>query len=429
MNRLRCAGWLLALCAARLSGQSRAAQLLDSARAQVTSRHLDRAAALVSAALDTAAHATPAERQNALVWEGIVQFFRGDSDLARGAFRQALGLDGALDVKGLEQLSPELAQLFQQEKQAMLRPRGFYVSGDVDEPPRRLSGPPVDYPRSLLLRHVQGRVALTGIVDTTGRVEPPSVKVLSTPDSGLNEAVEQMMLASQFSVGRLKGAGVRVMVQMAVDVRPPRLSATELVGSARAQLAARRPDSASTLLELALDTSLTHPTDGERVYALLVRGVAASGAGRDSAGRADLGEGLDLYQSLTARGVDLAPFLRRLVDSVRLARRGTKAPGPAMPAPTAVEPVDEQPVLVSHPPIRYPPEMQALRVGGTVVVEAALDASGHVEPGSAKIAESPNHAFDAEALRVMRGSLYRPARRQGQPVRAVIRQAISFVNY
>jgi TonB family protein len=420
---------LLVVFGARLSGQSRAAQLVDSARAQVAANHLDSAVTLLRAARDTAAHATPAERQNALVWEGIVQFFRGDSGLARGAFRQALAHDSALDVKGLDRLSPDLAQLFRQEKQAAARSAFVYVSGSVDESPRRLSGPAVDYPRGLLLRHVQGRVEVEAIVDTTGRVEPPSVKVLSTPDSGLNEAVTLMMLASQFSVGRFKGAAVRVLVQMAVDVRPPRLSATELVGSARTQLATGRPDSALALLELALDTSLTHPTAGERVYALLVRGVAASRAGHDSAGRADVGEGLTLYQSLTAHGVDLAPFLRRLADSVRLARRGGGAPGPAMPAPTAVEAVDEQPVLVSHPAIRYPPEMQALRVGGTVVVEAALDASGHLEPGSAKIAESPNHAFDAEALRVVRGSIYRPARRQRQPVRAVIRQAISFVNY
>jgi TonB family protein len=415
--------------AARLGAQSRASQLVDSVRAQVAAHHLDSAAALLRAALDTAAHALPSERQNALVWDGIVHFFRGDPDLARGAFRQALALDSALDVKGLERMSPELAQIFQQEKQAPLRRRWFYASGSVDEPPRRLSGPPVDYPRRLLRRHVQGFVQVAAIIDTAGRAEPASVEVLSTPDSGLNEPVKQMMLASQFSPGRLKGTAVRVMVQMGVDVLPPRLSATELVGSARAQLAARRPDSALTLLEIALDSALTHPTDGERVYALLVRGVASSRAGRDSAGRIDLGEGLALYQSLTARGVDLAPFLRRLADSVRLARRASNPSGPGMSAPTAAEPVDEQPVLVSHPPIHYPPEMQALRVEGTVVVEAGLDTTGRVEQASAKIAATPNHAFDGEALRVIRGSVYRPARRQGHAVRAVIRQAITFVNY
>jgi len=45
------------------------------------------------------------------------------------------------------------------------------------------------------------------------------------------------MLASQFSAGRLRAPAVRVMVQMGVDVRPPRLSAAELVGTARRQSA------------------------------------------------------------------------------------------------------------------------------------------------------------------------------------------------
>src|SRR5256884_652272 len=386
-----------------LVGQSRVSQLVDSARVQLAANHLDSAEPTRRSVLDTAAPAAPADRNNALVWDGIVQVLRGHEDLARAAFRQALALDPGLEVNGLDQLSPELAQLFQHEKQAAGRSHGFYVSKDVDESPRRLSGPPVAYPRSLLRRHVQGFVQIAAIIDTTGHAEPASLEVLSTPDSGLVEPVKQMMLASQFSPGRLKRVAVRVMVQMAVDVRPPRSSATELVSNARRQLAANRPDSALAQLALALDTALTHPTDAERVYALLVRGVAASRMGRDSAGRADLAEGLALYQTLTARGVDLAPFLRRFADSVRLSGRGAKPPGATMAAPIAVGAVDEQPALVSHPPIRYPPEMQSLRVDGTVLVEAALDVTGHVEPGSARIFQSPNHAFDEEALRVVRG--------------------------
>src|SRR5207247_384205 len=297
------------------------------------------AAALLRSALDSTVPAPPADRNNALVWDGIVQFLRCHEDLARAAFRQALALDPGLEVNGLDQLSPELAQLFQQEQQAAGRSHGFYVSKDVDESPRRLSGPSVAYPRSLLRRHVQGFVQIAAIIDTTGHAEPASLEVLSTPDSGLIEPVKQMMVASRFSPGRLKRVAVRVMVQMAVDVRPPRLSATELVSSARSHLGANRPDSALAQVALALDTALTHP------------------------------------------------------------------------------------------PIRYPPEMQSLRVDGTVLVEAALDVTGHVEPGSAKIVKSPNHAFDEEALRVVRGSVYRPARNESRAVRAVIRQAISFVNY
>src|SRR5207247_422078 len=306
-----------------LLGQSRVSQLVDSARVQLAANHLDSAEALLRAALDTTAPAAPADRNNALVWDGIVQFLRGHEDLARAAFRQALALDPGLEVNGLDQLSPELAQLFQQEQQAAGRIHGFYASKDVDESPRRLSGPSVAYPRSLLRRHVQGFVQIAVIIDTTGHAEPASLEVLSTPDSGLIEPVKQMMVASRFSPGRLKRVAVRVMVQMAVDVRPPRFSATELVSSARSHLGANRPDSALAQLALALDTTLTHPTDGERVYALLVRGVAASRTGRDSAGRADLAEGLARYQTLSARGVDLAPLLRRLPGPVRLSGRGS----------------------------------------------------------------------------------------------------------
>ncbi|HVH11115.1 MAG TPA: energy transducer TonB [Gemmatimonadales bacterium] len=410
-----------------LTGQSRAAELIDSARAQLSAHHPDSAAALLGAALDTAVHATPAERQSAHVWTAVSRYMLGDDAGARAAFRQAFALDTALDVKGLERLSPELAQLFLDEKRAAVR-RGFlYLWENVDEQPRRLSAPPVAYPVSLLRRHVRGTVEVGAIVDTLGRAEPRTVEVFSAPDSALINPVKEMMLAARFSPGRVKGSAVRVMIRMGVEVHPPRLSATELVGQARNALGAGRPDTATALLDLALDSALTHPTEGEQVYALLVRGIAASRAGRDSVARADLGDAEARYAALSARGVDLAPFLRRLADSVRRARAPSH--GAPFPAPTVIGAVDEAPVLVSHPTIRYPPEMQALRIGGTVVVEVMVDASGRVEPGSATIAETPNHAFDAEALRVVNGSLYRPARSKGRPARVRIRQPIGFVNY
>ncbi|HKW40317.1 MAG TPA: TonB family protein [Gemmatimonadales bacterium] len=212
------------------------------------------------------------------------------------------------------------------QPQQPVRRDGFYTSNGVEQPPRRVSGPPVEYPAALLRRHIEGRVEVAAIIDTAGRVEPRSVEVLSTPDSGLIEPVTAMMLASQFTPGRVKGVTVRVMVQMAVDVRPPHLSATVLVGRARDQVAAGRPDSSLTLLDIALDSAVTHATAGERAYALLVRGIAQSRAGHDSASRADLDDGVALVRSLIARGVDLAPFLRRLADSVRLARRAQAPP-------------------------------------------------------------------------------------------------------
>jgi TonB family protein len=91
--------------------------------------------------------------------------------------------------------------------------------------------------------------------------------------------------------------------------------------------------------------------------------------------------------------------------------------------------VDEQPTLVTHPPIRYALEMQALRVGGTLIVESTLDTTGHVIPSSVKIVQSPNPMFDAEARRVVLAATYRPARQGGKAVRTVIRQPITFAPY
>src|SRR5207253_10712564 len=99
-----------------LPGQSGVCQLVAAARVQPAANQLDSAEALLRSALDTTAPAAPADRNNALVWDGIVQFLRGHEDLARAAFRQALALDPGLEVNGLDQLSPELAQLFQHER-------------------------------------------------------------------------------------------------------------------------------------------------------------------------------------------------------------------------------------------------------------------------------------------------------------------------
>lgn len=416
------------MSAAALRAQSRAAQLIEAARAQLSARRLDSAATLLNRVLDTATHATLPERNTALVWRGIAAFFGGDVPGTHAAFHQALATDSAIHIGGLERLSPDLAAIFEAEHRAAIRNGFIYLPSQLDEAPRRLSGPPVAYPLSLLRRHVHGFVEVEVIIDTLGRADSASIKVQSTPDSALIAPVQQMMRAARFSPGRSKGIPVRSLVVMAVDVHPPSLRGVELVTLARTELAAQRFDSALATLEFVFDTSLTHLSDGERLYALLVEGVARASLGRDSAARADWDAGLTLDDQLQARAVDLAPILRRLADSVRAIRAATRRDSSALAAPTTADAVDETPVLVSHPPIRYPLEMQALRVSATVLVEARLDAAGHVEPASVRVVTSPNHAFDAEARRVVAGSVYRPARRGGRAVRSLIRQAITFVN-
>jgi len=393
----------------------------------MAANQLDSADAALRSALDGATYVM--DSVNVFVWRGILERLRGNDSLARQNFRRALVLNPVTTVRGLDQISPGLGDLFDAEARATR----VYHAADLDKQPAWSAGPAVAYPPELRRRGVAGLAVVRVVVDTLGHVEPQSIQVLETPDSGLVLPLTQMMLATTFTPGRAGGHAVRSMTSLSLNLMPPaspKLSVTQLASAARTQLAARRPDSALALITDALDLA-TGATPGERVYALLVRGLALRALGRDSLASVAFDSGSAGYRDLVARGVDLAPFLRRLADSVRMSRRRGPAPSATatgLGAPSAAG-VDEQPAVATHPAIRYAPEMQALRIGGTVIVEATLDTTGHVIPGSVRIVQSPNPVFNDEARRVVLAATYRPARQGGRAVRTTIRQPITFAAY
>jgi len=412
-----------------LQAQSRSAQLLQAARQHIAAQQLDSADADLRSALDAAGYVM--DSVNAFVWLGIVSHLHGSDSLARVNFRQALKLNSATAVHGLDQISPGLADLFDTESRAAR----VYHAADVDLQPAWSAGPALAYPEDLRRRRVGGTAVVSFVVDTLGHVEPKSIEVVEIPDSGFVEPLRRMLLATTFTAARASGHPVRSSTSLSFNFTPPTapsLGATQLASAARTQLAAHRADSALALVTDALDPA-TAATPGERVYALLVQGLALKALRRDSLASAAFDEGEAGYNALVTRGVDLAPFLKRLADSVRLARRRGGAPAAALSrgglgAPSATG-VDEQPALVTHPPIRYAPEMQALRIGGTLIVEATLDTTGRVIPGTVKIVQSPNPVFNVEARRVVVAAVYRPARQGGKGVRTTIRQPITFAPY
>ena len=415
---------LVLLLPVLLASQSPTVDLIQQARTQMSANALDSAAALLRTAMASATQRS--DSVNAYTWRGILAFMQGSDSATRMEFHHALQLDSSLQVPGLEQASPRLARLFEQER-LELRPGVSFVSSDVDERPRRLSGPPVVYPPAMLRRQVRGQALVGLTVDTLGHAEERSIVIVATPDSGMTDALRSMVLASTFSPGRIHGRKVRTLIELAIDLTPGAPpSATSLVLAARARLAAHQTDSALVLLQVALDP-LTRATEGERVYAQLVQGIAWTGAGRDTLARAAVDSALAGYQRLTARGVELAPFLKRLADSVRLARTG-RGPG-QLGTPAVIEAVDVRPAPLTYPAIVYPPEMQALRVGGTVVVEARVDATGHVLAGTVRVVASPNPGLEREAMRVVTAAVYKPARRGGHAVAVTIRQPITFAPY
>jgi TonB family protein len=415
---------LVLLATGPLGAQSRASVLVEQAHARLSVSDLDSAEVLLRMALASAAGR--ADSVAVFIARGVLAFSRGDESATSTAFHQALVLDSTTTAPGLARISGRLEALFE-EQHVGLTNNVVYASAEVDEKPRRLGGPRVRFPPDLVRRQVGGRVVVGLMVDTLGHADPASIEIFAIPDSALVEPVRHMLEASTFSPGRIRKRAVRTLVQLAIDLEPrspPPVAA--LIDAARTKLALHQTDSALVLLQEALDP-ISQASEAERVYGLLVMGVARTAAGQDSLSRATLDTALAGYRRLTDKGVVLAPFLKRLADSVSLARHGRR-PG-ALGNPTVLTNVDVAPVIISQPPVRYPPEMQALRVGGTVTIEATLDATGHVVPGSVKVIQTPNPGLDAEARRVVAATAYHPARRGGRPVTTVIRQTITFVPY
>jgi len=409
-----------------LAAQNRTDARIAVARANITAHEFSAADSALSSALDSAAYLM--DSVHVFVWRAILEHQRGSDSLARQSFRNALVLYPALRVNGLDQVAPGLDAVFESE----LRGYRVYAAGELDEPAAWHSGPPLAYPADLRRRHVGGQAVVIAVIDTLGRVEAETFRVLDTPDSGFVEPLRRMMLAASFTPGRAKGQLVRSRVDLKFTLTPPPpRSPTALVGAARDQLRAHRADSALALAAEALD-SFNNATPGERVYAALVQGLAYRAMKQDSLAEHSFTAGLAGYRDLTAQGVDLAPFLKRLADSIRISRRAATPPV-ARNSPfgtvTVVGVADEAPALLSHPDIRYAPEMQALRIGGTVIVEATLDTTGHVLPATVKVVQTPNPVFDAEAKRVVVAAMYRPARVNHKAARLTIRQPITFAAY
>jgi TonB family protein len=297
-----------------------------------------------------------------------------------------------------------------------------YLVGQVDQMPRRLSGPALEFPPSVLKMGDGQRVLIEAVWDTGGHIEPPTLTIVQTVDSTMNASVRATLLATVYSPAMRKGHPVRFLGQLWLILHTQPVNATALISQAR-QLSGNQADSAMALLRQALDTS-AHPSDGERTYAYLERGVVETRMGRTETAALDLKRGLDLWRLEHARGVELAPFLNDLADSIQLSARGARATATGDHL-IVLGTADVAPTLLSRPPVLYPPEARALGVTGTVVVEADVDSGGRVS-GAPKVVESPNPILDSAAVRIVQASRYRPARRGGHPITIRIRQPITF---
>jgi TonB family protein len=97
------------------------------------------------------------------------------------------------------------------------RPLEVLPDSMVDK--RVLYRPPLRYPA--LLRHagIEGRVIVQALIDTTGRAEPGSVRIIQSSHPGFEESAKSYMRQALFRPARLRGRPVRVVMDLPLEFR------------------------------------------------------------------------------------------------------------------------------------------------------------------------------------------------------------------
>jgi protein TonB len=99
----------------------------------------------------------------------------------------------------------------------VVRPDGVYMADVLEERPERVGGPPPRFPEILRQAGIGGRVIVECVVDTMGRVESGSLRVVSSTNALFDSPAREAVAASLFRPGRLGARAVRVRVQVPLN--------------------------------------------------------------------------------------------------------------------------------------------------------------------------------------------------------------------
>jgi protein TonB len=91
-----------------------------------------------------------------------------------------------------------------------------FLETAVDERPERLSGPAARYPEMLRQAGIEGQVMLEFVIDTSGRVEEESIKVLQSTNRAFDGPARDVIRRSLYRPGRVRGQAVRVLVSQQI---------------------------------------------------------------------------------------------------------------------------------------------------------------------------------------------------------------------
>jgi len=94
-----------------------------------------------------------------------------------------------------------------------------YAATVVEERPERIGGPEPRYPEILRQAGIEGQVVVECVIDTLGRAERGSIRVLSSTHVLFEAPAREAVAASVFRPARLDGRPVRVRVQLPLTFR------------------------------------------------------------------------------------------------------------------------------------------------------------------------------------------------------------------
>jgi len=95
-----------------------------------------------------------------------------------------------------------------------------YGEAEVQERPHLTSGPR-SRTRPFAPFPDQRAVVLEAVIDTTGRVEDGTLRVIESSDARFNQAAKDYARAARFIPGRIAGRAVRVRFEMPVEFKLP----------------------------------------------------------------------------------------------------------------------------------------------------------------------------------------------------------------
>ena len=94
---------------------------------------------------------------------------------------------------------------------------GVYSDTAVDQPPERISSPPLEYPKLLQQAGIAGRVLLSAIVGVDGKIEAGSVEILESTNEAFELPSKSLLERSLFRPGKVDGEPVRTRINLPIQ--------------------------------------------------------------------------------------------------------------------------------------------------------------------------------------------------------------------